>query len=147
MDATPALSVNALAIELYATWGRRLGAWLIDALLVWGASFVFDIVATSSGGDFGYSVVFFLLTPLYFTLCHGGPAGQTLGKRAVGIAVRDGASLGRLSYARALARWLVTALFWLLLLVPGLLDGLWPLRDRKRQTWHDKIVGSVVIQL
>jgi PASTA domain/RDD family len=54
--------------------------------------------------------------------------------------VRDRTSLGRIGYPRAFARWFVIALFWLVLLLPGLLDGLSPLWDAKRQAWHDKVV-------
>lgn len=36
--------------------------------------------------------------------------------------------------------------FLWLLLVPGLLDVLWPLWDGKRQTLHDKIAGTVVVE-
>jgi hypothetical protein len=34
-----------------------------------------------------------------------------------------------------------------MLIIPGLLDVLQPLWDRKHQTLHDKIVGSVVVQI
>jgi hypothetical protein len=30
--------------------------------------------------------------------------------------------------------------------VPGLVDHLWPLRDSRRQSWHDKAVRSVVVR-
>jgi uncharacterized RDD family membrane protein YckC len=33
------------------------------------------------------------------------------------------------------------------LIIPGLLDVLWPMWDRKHQTLHDKLVGSVVVQI
>jgi uncharacterized RDD family membrane protein YckC len=154
MDGAPAFTADAIAVELYATWARRLGAWLIDGLMLLGADTALTLAVTHGGSrdaplgwSLFYSAVLFLGPLAYCTLCHGSRAGQTLGKRAVAIAVRDRASLGRVSYARAFVRWLVTALFWMLLLLPGLLDGLWPLWDGKRQAWHDKIVGSVVIRL
>ena len=40
----------------------------------------------------------------------------------------------------AFVRWLVSSI------IGGIcfIDYLWPLVDDKKQTWHDKIVGSVV---
>ena len=53
--------------------------------------------------------------------------------------------MGPIGYGKALGRRLLASLFWWLLLIPGLLDVLWPLWDGRRQTWHDKVVGSVVV--
>ena len=51
-----------------------------------------------------------------------------------------------IGYARAFTRWLSTAFLWALFTVPGVLDHLWPLRDRRRQTLHDKFAHSVVVR-
>ena len=64
-------------------------------------------------------------------------------RTAVRLDGDEGRSLG---YIRALIRAVVPPFFWVLI-VPGLLDVLWPLWDRKHQTLHDKLVGSVVIQI
>jgi uncharacterized RDD family membrane protein YckC len=143
MEVAAPSTADPTAIGLYATWGKRLGAWLLDSVLLWVASALLErTVLTGPGG-----LILILLWPAYFTLCHGGEHGQTLGKRACGIAVRDAMSFGRLGYPRALGRWLVTALFWSLLAVPGLLDGLSPLWRPDRRAWHDRAAGSLVIQL
>ena len=146
MEVAPTSPSDAIALDLYATWGKRFGAWLIDAVLLWATILLFSVGIAVAGSTAWITIVWFL-SPIYFTLCHGSRRGQTLGKRVVGIAVRRGAGLGRVGYPRAFARWLVTVLFWVLLLIPGLLDALSPLWDAKRLAWHDKAVGSVVIQL
>ena len=72
---------------------------------------------------------------------------------AVGVrAVRD-ETLGTLGYGRALARAvlegflrLLNLLFFLLGLI-WVLDMLFPLWDKKRQTLHDKVAGSVVLSV
>ncbi|MGH2554722.1 MAG: RDD family protein [Actinomycetota bacterium] len=80
-------------------------------------------------------------TIAYFTYLEGSPSGQTIGKRAVGIRVLDFHSGTSIGYARALGR-NVFAYF----ISPILLLGyLWMLWDREKQTWHDKVVSSVVV--
>ena len=75
---------------------------------------------------------------MYF---EGGPTGQTLGKRALGIRVIDFQAGGPIGYGRAVVRYLVkTLLSWILLL-----GYLWMLWDREKQTWHDKAANSVVV--
>jgi uncharacterized RDD family membrane protein YckC len=143
MEVAPPPAADPNAIGLYATWWKRFGAWLIDGVLLWGAFALLGAARVAGPG----SVSLFLLAPLYLTLCHGSERGQTLGKRAFGIAVRDATSIGRISYSRAFARWLVATLFWVLLVIPGVLDGLSPLWRADRRAWHDRAVGSVVIRL
>ena len=141
MDVTAASAPTATELSLYASWSARFGAWLIDGMLMLVAVVAMSAVSETAGG-----LAVFLLPPVYATVCHGGRSGQSVGKRIVGISVRDASSLGRIGYGPAFGRWLVTALLWVLVL-PGLLDALWPLRDSKRQAWHDKAIHSVVIRL
>jgi len=73
--------------------------------------------------------------------------GQTIGKMTTRTAVRlDGDEDRPLGYVRAFIRALIPPFFWVLI-IPGLLDVLWPLWDGKKQSLHDKLVGSVVIQV
>jgi RDD family protein len=130
-------------LGVYASWGARLGAWLIDALLI---GFVFWIVGHRV--RFGTTVGLEVLTAaLYFTLCHS-LTGQTIGKTVVGLKVFDSRSLGRLNLPRAVLRWAATALFWIAFVVPGLLDAVSPLwNEDSNQAWHDKIARSVVMRV
>ena len=69
---------------------------------------------------------------------------------AVGISVRRMDRTGPLDVMTAVRRRLLTLLqlvplvsfLWLIL---GLIDGLWPLWDDKRQTLHDKVAQTQVV--
>jgi uncharacterized RDD family membrane protein YckC len=144
----------AQAQRVYASWGARLGAYLIDVVLVWIVTFVLVFVVTfaggsSSGGNLGGLELLGLLLVVGFPLGYfiwGNGQGQTLGKKAVGIKVvgdADGAPIG---YVKSFLRLLVTALLAVLLYVPSIIDYLMPLWDSKKQAIHDKAVGSVVVK-
>jgi uncharacterized RDD family membrane protein YckC len=86
----------------------------------------------------------------YNGLMDGGPTGQTIGKRLLKVRVVDDDTGGPLGQNRGLGRAAVTYVLGFAALSPvglvlPILDGLWPLWDQKRQTWHDKVVRSVVV--
>jgi uncharacterized RDD family membrane protein YckC len=88
------------------------------------------------------SLLSFALGPVYFTVFHSRPAGQTLGDKAVGIRVVHADTGGALSAGSAFVRWLVS-------LVSGFalfLGYLWMLWDGRKQTWHDKAANSLVVR-
>lgn len=143
----------------YASWGQRVGAFLLDLLVACVApGLVVGLVALAivgfddnpttddpaAWGAFG-GVVTLPLVPVYFWICHGMARGQTVGKRVVGIAVRlsDG---NRLGYPRAAARTFPFFALWILFFPFAVLDSLWPLWDEQRQALHDK-VGSIVVRV
>jgi uncharacterized RDD family membrane protein YckC len=86
-----------------------LGAWTIDAIVIYAILTLLAVLiglalvstSSSSGGEgesgVGLALFFLLfpLTPLYSALLHRYWRGQTLGKRAVRIAVvrRDGSAI------------------------------------------------------
>ncbi len=146
MEVSPlSAGFETAELSLYASWGRRFLAWFLDGLAIWLALVVLTRIWRPSVAL--TLLLWILLAACYYVVLHGGSRGQTLGKRAVGIAVRDAESLGRLGYMKAFGRFFMTALFWALLGLPALLDGLWALSNTRHQTWHDKAVGSVVIRL
>ena len=65
----------------------------------------------------------------------------------LGIAVRDGRTFEPVGYGRAFGRWLLTLLLWALFAIPGILDTLSPLGNDRRQAWHDRAVGAVVVHV
>ena len=75
-----------------------------------------------------------------------GSRSQTFGKMALGIKVVDADSRAPIGYVRAFRRWLSTATLRALFTIPTIVDHLWPLRDRKNQTLHDKFARSVVVR-
>ena len=135
-----------------ATYGQRVGAWAIDCLIVYGLLFVVAVIVVAvyfpdasdtESGQTGLGLLLVLLVPLYSAFLHGLWHGQTIGKRAVGIAVRrvdrTEIGLGR-SFLRSYAR----AMCWVFFPV-WVLDSLWPLWEGKRRTLHDLVAETVVI--
>lgn len=134
-----------------ATFGQRAIGWLIDQLVGIAPLVVIGILAAVTTPDSTWTnpspspppLVGFLTVPgflwlfLHPALFEGQEAGQTLGKRAVGIRVlreRDGRPLG---YLHALGRLAASIANWYGI---GLL---WPLWDPKRQTLKDKLAGTM----
>jgi uncharacterized RDD family membrane protein YckC len=152
----------------YASWGLRLGGYLIDAVVFFvvavvlylpfhhSHTLVLHMMARRGVRRRSISAVPILLSGVlylvYATILCGGRRGQTVGMMAVGVrVVRDGSS-EVLGYGKALGRALLEQVFRLLSLaifllgIVWLVDMLFPLWDKKRQTLHDKVVGSVVIR-
>jgi len=138
----------------YAEYGQRVRAAVVDSLIVGLASFALVLGLTafaSRGGPFAgiltslAYLIDFAGATVYYTVCNA-EGGQTIGKLTTNTAVRlDGDEDRSLGYVRAFIRALAP-LMWLLI-IPGLLDVLWPLWDSKHQTLHDKLVGSVVVRI
>lgn len=121
----------------YASWGRRVGGRLIDAICVIIPAAIVGGVADSVGM---YQVVALVLS---FGIGYmNGATGQSPGKRVAGLRLQrdaDGSLLGGgMGIVRELAHIVDTFSI--------LLGWLWPLWDRKRQTFADKIVGTVVVR-
>jgi len=120
-----------------ASFGRRLVAYLIDAILLGIVYVVFAAIFDQAVG-YGLSL---LIGIAYFGYLEGGASGQTLGKRALGIRVIDFSSGGPIGYGRGVVRYLGRIVSG----VVCLLGYLWMLWDKEKQTWHDKIATSVVV--
>ena len=125
-----------------AEWWRRFGALVVDFAVLWLPTWA----VTRSMDRPVRLVVSIVVGVIYFALLNGGAKGQTLGKMVWGTRVRDAATGGPLGPAKAAMRYLVPSL--LSIVTFGLIwfpDGLWLFWDRRRQTLHDKLAGSVVV--
>lgn len=144
----PERRMPAQARVRYGSWWRRAAAFVLDGVVLGAVNAALAVLPLAVGA--AYPLSFGLLSPVavlaYFTLQHGGVRGQTLGDRAFGIAVRNAADGGRLTYGQAFGRAFMTMLFAGLWFLGGFADFLWPLWDRKRQAWHDKVAGTVVVR-
>jgi uncharacterized RDD family membrane protein YckC len=140
----------------YSSWGRRVGAYLLDTLVLVVPLITIIIIALAAGNpededDSSWAVIGFaylatLLLPfVYYTVMHGRASGQTLGKKWLGIAVKEDSAEGSIGYGRAFGRYAIIFVFGLFIL-PIILDYLWPLWDKKNQALHDKVVSSVVVK-
>ena len=123
-----------------AGWWRRFFAALIDGILL---SVVQAILRVFLGEAAGIGLGL-LISIAYFTYFHGS-TGQTPGDTVLSIRVvdlRDGT--GRpIGYGRAFIRWLGS----IVSAIPLFLGYFWMLWDSEKQTWHDKMAGSAVVDL
>jgi uncharacterized RDD family membrane protein YckC len=66
----------------------------------------------------------------------------TPGKMFVGVRVADAYTGGPLSLQQCLERYFAYYLSW----IPACLGFLWAAWDRRKQGWHDKLAGTVVVR-
>ena len=128
---------STLTSERSGFW-RRFAAALIDGIALGVVSGILRAILGNSGGE-GLGLVISLG---YYTYFHG-KTGKTPGDAVMSIRVVDfrngtGAPIG---YGRALGR----ALMSIVSAVVFLLGYLWMIWDSEKQTWHDKVAGSVVV--
>ncbi|HWF33824.1 MAG TPA: RDD family protein [Solirubrobacteraceae bacterium] len=119
-----------------AGFWQRFGAALIDGIIV---GIVFAILLIALKG-IGYALAI-VAGAAYYVYFEGGPTGQTLGKRALGIRVIDFSTGGPIGYGRAFIRYIGKIVSG----IPIYLGYLWMLWDREKQCWHDKFAGDVVV--
>jgi uncharacterized RDD family membrane protein YckC len=150
-----------------ARWWQRVGSMLLDGLVLGIPFFIINLIATSifgtertveigqryvttktlGGGGVILFLAFIVVQALYFACFNGQGTGQTVGNRAPGIAVRDMTTGEPIGIGRGLLRWFIRAILYAALILPGILNDLFPLWDQRNQTIADKAARSVVIRL
>jgi uncharacterized RDD family membrane protein YckC len=135
MPPAPAEDLNRGHGAAAGFW-RRFGASLIDGILL---GIVSGILRYAVGTGLG-TLLGLVVAAVYFTWFHGS-TGRTPGNAAVGITVVDLNGGGSIGYARALGRWAMSYVSAVVILI----GYLWMLWDPKKQTWHDKVVGSLPV--
>lgn len=141
----------------YVGYWRRFAATCLDSLVAWIA---LPIMLFSRAGGVAVAVA---VVVAYFVYSHGSDTGQTWGKSAVGIAVRERTGLRRRGYRRAARRVAAQGAVVSVFLVANVAlgptlggpvsmvglaaDVLWMYRSRERRTLHDVVSGSVVVAL
>jgi uncharacterized RDD family membrane protein YckC len=132
----------------FASWGRRVGGWLIDACLTLSVGFGIGTLVAAVGvaGGTAESVAGVLIVATWLlntTVLVGITRGQSVGKLVGGMRiVHDGGRPAR--YGTGFARDGICRMMYLIPLA-FLLDSLWPLGEG-RQTIRDKIVSTRVVQ-
>ncbi len=127
-----------------AGFWQRFAAVFIDAIVVGIVPIILFIVGAASKSApliaVGYvvAIVGGIAYEVYFV---GGPTGQTLGKRALGIRVIDFNTGGPIGYGRAFLRLLGRYVSSLICY----LGYFWMLWDKEKQCWHDKMANDVVV--
>ncbi|MFG2960557.1 RDD family protein [Streptomyces sp. NPDC048291] len=126
----------------YANWGWRFLSRLIDSLL-YGIPYILVIVGAGNKTPALTIIGFLGLIGLFvYQIILEGRTGQSLGKKAVGtrtLKEETGQPIGAgMAFVRQLAHILDG--------LPCYLGYLWPAWDAKRQTFADKVCGTIVIR-
>jgi uncharacterized RDD family membrane protein YckC len=137
-----------------ASPGRRIVAHVIDSILVLigilvllglGVGVLSSQASSAAQTAIAVAAVGGLLG-FYYIRPHA-TGRQTLGERALGIRLCSDDDLDELiGFRRAVARALSPIVVSPLGAI-GLLGWLWILWDKKRQSWFDKIAGTVIIRV
>jgi uncharacterized RDD family membrane protein YckC len=123
-----------------ANWGQRFGGWVLEYLL---PSIVIGLIFQVMLDSQVLSNIVSLIYVLGFLAWQEGTTGQSWGKKIVGIRLlreQDGQVMG---WPMAAVRKIVHIVDAL----PCLLGYFWPLWDKKRQTFADKILKTVVVKV
>jgi len=138
------------AVEYVGFWARVL-ATLIDTVLVLCVTLPL-VIAVYGRSYFDVSKSGFIVGPADFIISWVLPAvavvlfwlfrQATPGKMAISAQVVDARTGGRLSLGQSVLRYLG----YFVSTIPFGLGLLWVAFDPKKQAWHDKIAGTVVIR-
>ena len=132
----------------YARFGKRVGARLIDIIVLILVNIVITtIVAAAAGWEQDSNddrievyVISFVANWLYYAGMHSSPYQATLGKLALGITV-TGYNGRQIGFLHATGRWLAEIPSTLILLI-GFLMPLW---TQRKQALHDMIAATLVV--
>jgi uncharacterized RDD family membrane protein YckC len=124
-----------------ASFGSRLVAFLIDGLV--GALFTVPgyILVAADAGAIGSLLVLVGSVAFIVLYCKKVSAGQSWGQKVAGVRVIDIDTRTNLTPGQVFLRQLCKIISGFLCY----LGFLWMLWDSKQQTWHDKIVGTAVV--
>lgn len=134
----------------YVGFWTRVGASLIDTLLVaaitwpiltayYGASYwLEDDKAFMGPLDFLLSFVFPVVAVLAFWICRQA----TPGKMALSARIVDAKTGGKPTAAQCVGRYFA----YIAAMLPCCLGIVWVAFDRRKQGWHDKLAGTVVVR-
>ena len=135
----PAYGAQPYGGAQLAGWGARMLAALIDYII---PSLVADFVQIGVSRPLGQLLGLVALGWALYNSYLGGTTGQSTGKKMAGIRVVREADGQLIGGGLGIGRYFVHILDAL----PCLLGFLWPLWDAKKQTFADKILGTLVIK-
>jgi uncharacterized RDD family membrane protein YckC len=160
----------------FASYGQRVGAFLIDAIVqflmyiplaillsAYLKNAPTQLVKTTDAntgelktstlpdsahlrGAAAIAVVFVLALWIFYFGYLQGKRGQTLGKKALSVRVVDSSTGQPIGMARGFFRHFVMQLLGLFCGIVTILDLLWPAWDSDKQALHDKMFSSHVIR-
>ena len=134
----------------YAGFWLRLGAFFIDTLIV---SVVVGIILlaifgrsylqlSAEGKTLWADVLFQGVLPAIAAILFWRFRGATPGKMLLSAKIVDANTFGPPSTGKLIGRYFA----YLVSIVPMFLGFLWIAFDKRKQGWHDKLAGTVVIR-
>jgi uncharacterized RDD family membrane protein YckC len=126
-----------------AGWWRRVGATIIDGILVFIVTII--ILGILGVGTGARELLEIVIQFIYLIVMLGGNGGRTVGNLAVRTRTIDGRTGRPCTYDRAAIRTLVEVAL-AITFIGGIVDILWPLWDQQNQTLHDKAAGTIVLR-
>jgi uncharacterized RDD family membrane protein YckC len=134
----------------YAGFWLRLGAFLIDTLIV---SVVVGIILlaifgtsylrlSAEGKTLWADVLFQGVLPAIAAILFWRFRGATPGKMLLSARIVDANTFGPPSTGKLIGRYFA----YLASIIPMFLGFLWIAFDKRKQGWHDKLAGTVVIR-
>jgi uncharacterized RDD family membrane protein YckC len=156
----------ATGMPQFASWGARVGGHIINSLsaglfvlpaLVSLFAVPREVQVCTIDGDVGLCEVptgagwaiiigLYLAGLIAFAVVYSksiARSGQFWGHKAAGVRIVDAQSGGNISAGKAFGRWLIGAFVNGL---PCYLGYLWPLWDKQKQTFGDKIFGTFSVK-
>jgi uncharacterized RDD family membrane protein YckC len=129
----------------YAHWGKRVGATLLDVLVLAPGYLLMGVDGADGSLGLVYAVGLLAVIgiAIWNQIIKQGQTGQSIGKGVLGIKIIREADGGVLGIGMTFIRQIVHIVDSL----PCYLGYLWPLWDAKRQTFTDKILSTVVIEV
>jgi uncharacterized RDD family membrane protein YckC len=133
-----------------ATYGARLGGWLIDWVILTVVNLVLTLPFRTHGHGLRLVDVYLIGAVIgiaYGTLMCGSSRAQTVGMMAVGAKAVGAGTGAPIGYGKALGRAAFEYLMAFVLFIPWIVDMLFPLWDARNQTLHDKVSNTVVVKI
>lgn len=131
--------------NVYAGFWRRLGAYLIDFLVILVGWIVLSVILRALPRDAKLSLLSFLVVAvgqwLYFAIGWSSAAQGTIGKQALGIKVAD-LDGNRIGFGRATGRYFAQILTALTFGVGYAMIVF----TQRRQALHDFVAGTVIVR-
>lgn len=131
--------------ELHAGFWRRVGAYLLDVLIIIVPLLLLDVLVFGTAhlrtARLKMDLLNGVLMWVYWAAFESSSWQGTPGKRVLGLIVVDDRGM-RIGFVRALLRYLGKYLSWIILCIGYMMAG-WTAR---KQALHDLLVGTCVVQ-
>ncbi|MHB1089188.1 MAG: RDD family protein [Acidimicrobiales bacterium] len=153
---TPDIGTDPVTGKALANWGQRVGATLIDFLIM----LLPEVLLRSILGDAIGASIYLVVFGIYLVAQWNLFDGRTVGNRVAKTQILDAATGASITNKQAFNRYLYLELYAIVDLygavegvrivvvlagIYGVVNVLLPLFDQRRQTLHDKFARTIVI--